>query len=120
MADELGGYLLVAVAFLSLSVAEAHGAYHRVELVQARLAFRIRTGLQLAFDVVALAACAILLWQLSRLVLNSWRSEDVAPTPLLTPLWLPQATMPIGAALLCYALLRTVAHKLRRLREAVR
>ena len=32
--DEVGGYLLVAMTFLSMSVAEAHGAFHRVELVQ--------------------------------------------------------------------------------------
>ena len=35
--DEVGGYLLVALTFLSMSVAEAHGAFHRVELVQSRL-----------------------------------------------------------------------------------
>ncbi len=35
--DEIGGYLLVALTFLSMSVAEAHGAFHRVELIQSRL-----------------------------------------------------------------------------------
>src|SRR5665647_2052131 len=31
--DEIGGYLLVAMTFISMSVAEAHGAFHRVELI---------------------------------------------------------------------------------------
>ena len=35
--DEVGGYLLVALTFLSMSVAEAHGAFHRVELIQSKL-----------------------------------------------------------------------------------
>src|SRR5918912_158580 len=88
VADEVGGYLLVAVSFLSLSVAQAHGAYHRVELVQARLSPRARLISEILFDLASLAASGILTWQLTRLCLNSWRAEDVAPTPLLTPLWL--------------------------------
>ncbi|MGI8478067.1 MAG: TRAP transporter small permease [Thermomicrobiales bacterium] len=114
--DEVGGYLLVAVTFLSLSVAEAHGAYHRVELVQARLGPRARLVSQIVFDVMSLLAAAILTWQLTRLALNSWRAEDVAPTPLQTPLWLPQSTMGIGSTVLCLALVRTILVKLRRLR----
>ena len=120
VADEVGGYLLVAVSFLSLSVAQAHGAYHRVELVQARLSRRARLASGILFDLAALAASGILTWQLTRLCLNSWRAEDVAPTPLLTPLWLPQLAMPIGAALVCFTLLRTILLKIRRLRRGPR
>ncbi len=118
--DEIGGYLFVAVSFLSLSVAEAHGAFHRVELVQARLSPRVRLISQIGFDLMALAASVILTWQLGRLVLNSWRSEDVAPTPLLTLLWLPQLSMPIGMAILCAALVRTILAKARRLQPEAR
>jgi TRAP-type C4-dicarboxylate transport system permease small subunit len=120
VADEVGGYLLVAVSFLSLSVAQAHGAYHRVELVQARLSPRARLISEILFDVAALAASGILTWQLTRLCLNSWRAEDVAPTPLLTPLWLPQLVMPIGTALVCVTLARTMLVKFRRIRQEPR
>ena len=114
--DEVGGYLLVAVTFLSMSVAEAHGTFHRVELLQAQLGLRRRLASQIVFELVSLAAVAVLTWQLSRVCLNSWRSEDVAPTPLGTPLWLPQSVMGIGGAALCVALARTIGAKLRRLR----
>jgi TRAP-type C4-dicarboxylate transport system permease small subunit len=120
LADEVGGYLLVAVSFLSLAVAQAHGAYHRVELVQARLSRRARLASGILFDLAALAASGILTWQLARLCLNSWRAEDVAPTPLLTPLWLPQLVMPIGTALVCVTLARTVLVKVRRIRQEPR
>lgn len=113
--DEVGGYLLVAVTFLSLSVSQAHGAYHHVELVQARLSPRARLRSQMLFDVLSLLTCAILTWQLARMNMNSWRSEDFAPTPLGTPLWIPQMVMPIGMALMCLALARTVFVKMRRL-----
>ena len=114
--DEIGGYLLVATTFLSMSVAEAHGAFHRVELIQARLGHAMRMISQIVFDLMSLGAAAIVTWQLTRLTLNSWRAEDVAPTPLQTPLWLPQSTMAIGMALLCFALIRTILAKAKRVR----
>jgi len=112
--DEVGGYILVAVTFLSMSVAEAHGAFHRVELIQAHLKFSTRMIAQIVFDLISLVAASLVTWQLSRLVLNSWHSQDVAPTPLQTPLWLPQSAMAIGMALLCYALIRTILAKVKR------
>jgi TRAP-type C4-dicarboxylate transport system permease small subunit len=117
ISDEIGGYLLVAVAFLSLSVAQAHGAYHQVELVRTRMSPRGRLVAGLLFDALSLLASAILLWQLIRHELSTWRSEDVAPTLLLTPLWIPELVMPVGAAILCLTLVRTIAGKARRLRD---
>lgn len=114
--DEIGGYLLVAMTFLSMSVAEAHGTFHRVELLQARLGNSARLVSQIVFDLMSLAATGFVTWQLTRLTMNSWRAEDVAPTPLQTPLWLPQGTMAIGMALLAVALVRTIVAKARRLR----
>jgi TRAP-type C4-dicarboxylate transport system permease small subunit len=115
--DEVGGYLLVALTFLSMSVAESHGGFHRVELVQMRLSPRLRIVSQIVFDGMALAASVLVSWQLIRLALNSWHSEDVAPTPLGTPLWLPQVSMGLGMVLLCLALLRTIATKVNYLRK---
>ncbi|MBC7438144.1 MAG: TRAP transporter small permease, partial [Bdellovibrionales bacterium] len=109
--SEIGGYLLVAVTFLSMSVAEAHGGFHRVELVQARMSQRARIKLQILFDGFSLAACLLIAWQLWRLARNSWNSGDVAPTPLQTPLWLPQIVMGIGMSFLCLALLRSAYAK---------
>jgi TRAP-type C4-dicarboxylate transport system permease small subunit len=116
--DEVGGYLLVALTFLSMPVAEAHGAFHRVELVQSKLSPSARIISQIVFDLMSLIASGLITWQLTRLVLNSWRAEDVAPTPLQTPLWVPQASMAIGMALLCFALIRTMIAKARHLRRS--
>ena len=118
--DEVGGYLLVALTFLSMSVAESHGGFHRVEFVQMRLSPRMRIVSQIVFELMSLAATALVTWQLFRLAMNSYRTEDVAPTPLATPLWMPQIWMGIGMALLCLALLRTIAAKLRHLRAGDR
>ena len=49
----------------------------------------------LLFDVLSLLFCVVLLWQLTRFVAASYRSEDAASTLLGTPLWIPQALMPV-------------------------
>jgi TRAP-type C4-dicarboxylate transport system permease small subunit len=115
--DEVGGYLLVALTFLSMSVAESHGGFHRVEFVQMRLSPRMRLISQIVFELMSLAASTLVTWQLIRLAMNSYRSEDVAPTPLATPLWMPQTSMGIGMALLCLALVRTIMAKVAVLRQ---
>ncbi len=69
-----------------------------MQFVQARLSPRLRALSHLLFDMLSLLFCLVLLWQLTRFVLQSYRSGDVAPTLLATPLWIPQALMPIGIA----------------------
>ena len=39
--DELVGYLLVGISFLSLALCQSRGAFHRVEMVQMRLGPRV-------------------------------------------------------------------------------
>jgi TRAP-type C4-dicarboxylate transport system permease small subunit len=118
--DELGGYLLVALTFMSFSVAHTHEEFHRVNFLQKRLTPIANQILQLAFDALSLVASAIVSWQLFRVAGNSWRSEALAPTPLLTPLWIPQITMGIGMTLFCAALARTIVARIRRIRAITR
>jgi TRAP-type C4-dicarboxylate transport system permease small subunit len=115
--DEVGGYLLVAISFLSLSIAQSSGAFHHVELVQVNLGTRARLLSGVVFDLLSLGACVIVTWQLVILEMNSWQTGDAAATPLGTPLWLPQLVMPVGAALFCIAIARSIVRKLRLLQR---
>jgi TRAP-type C4-dicarboxylate transport system permease small subunit len=116
ISDELGGYMLVVITFLSLSVCQINDSFHHVELVQARLSPRGRAVSHVIFDLLSLAFCLLLLWQLFRFELSSWRFDDKAPTYLATPLWMPRLVMVLGAAALCFSVLRTLAADLRKLR----
>ena len=58
IADELGGYMLVVMTFVSLSVCQVNGAFHQVELVQARLTPRGRALSAAIFDVLAFGFAA--------------------------------------------------------------
>jgi TRAP-type C4-dicarboxylate transport system permease small subunit len=117
VSDEVGGYMLVVITFLSLPVCQVHGSFHQVELVQARLSPRARALSQLIFGLLALAACVLLAWQFIRLELSSWRFGDVAPTYLATPLWLPRLPMALGMLALCFSLIRILLAQARRWRQ---
>ena len=118
VSDELGGYLLVVIAFVSLPVCQVSGTFHRVELVQSRLSPLWRAVSHVIFDLLSFAFCGLLLWQLVRFEMTSFRFGDRAPTYLATPLWIPQAVMMLGAAALCFSMVRTLAADIARLREA--
>ena len=116
--EELGGYIIVAISFLSLPVCQVYRSYHHVQIVQARLSPRMRALSHVLFDVLSLAFCLLMVWQLTRFVLQTHRAEDVAPTLLATPLWLPQAIMPIGALAASVSLLRSLIGNVRRFAAA--
>jgi TRAP-type C4-dicarboxylate transport system permease small subunit len=105
MSDEVGGYILVGLTFVSMPVCQRSGAFHKVMFFQARLSPKPRAMLNLAFDIICFTCCALLVWKLTVQVLESWQSDAVAPTPLATPLWIPQFFMPLGCLLLAIVLL---------------
>lgn len=120
MADEVGGYLLVAISFLSLAVCHVSGSFHHLELLQPRLSPRGRAIWSVIFDALSLACTLVIFWQLCRLEMQSWVYGDVAPTELQTPLWLPRITMPLGMFGLGLVLLRSLIESLKALGEVLR
>jgi TRAP-type transport system small permease protein len=108
ISDELGGYMLVTITFLSLPVCQATDSFHHVEFVQQRLSPRARAISHIIFDVLSLGFCALLTWQLIRFEMSSWRFNNHAPTYLATPLWIPQIAMLAGATALGVSVLRTL------------
>jgi TRAP-type C4-dicarboxylate transport system permease small subunit len=117
MSEELGGYIIVGITFLSLPVCQVYRSYHHVQFIQSRLSPRLRAVSHLLFDLLSLGFCGVLIWQLTRFELQSWRSGDVAPTLLATPLWIPRLLMPIGSVAAAVSLLRSAALNLRRCRQ---
>jgi TRAP-type C4-dicarboxylate transport system permease small subunit len=118
VSDEIGGYMLAAITFLSLSVCQVNDSFHHVELIQARLSPRSRAISNLVFDTLTLAFAVLLFWHYVRLELSSYRFGERAPTMLETQLWIPRLVMAIGAAALCLAVVRTIMLHVRRLRDA--
>jgi TRAP-type C4-dicarboxylate transport system permease small subunit len=94
--DELSGYMLVAVACLSLAPALRSGSFFKVEFLFARLPLRARRVLLVFFDLLSLLFTAVLEFELIRLIASSFAERALASTMLATPLWIPQLLMPVG------------------------
>lgn len=120
VSNELGGYALVAITFLTLASGQFHHAYHRVHFLEHRLSERGKAMLRLVFDLASTVVTLVLLLEMIRFEWITWQSGDVSATVLLTPLWIPRLSMPIGCAVLAWAMLRTVAGDVKRLRAAGR
>ena len=118
VSDELGGYMLVVITFVSLPVCQVNDSFHHVEFVQSRLSARGRAISHVVFDLLSLAFCGALLWQLIRFEMSSWRFDDRAPTYLATPLWIPRLAMAVGAAALLFSMARTLAADIARLKRS--
>src|SRR5215510_13428364 len=116
ISDELGGYMLVVITFISLPVCQINDSFHHVELVQSRLSPLGRAVSHVIFDLLSFTFCVLLLWQLTRFELSSFRFGDRAPTYLATPLWIPQAVMALGVAAMCFSMVRTLAANVARVR----
>ena len=104
LSEEFGGYLLVTVSFLSLAGCAMHNSFHQVELFTSRLSVQHNRVLMVIFILIALATSLILDYHLINFVIASYVRNDLAPTLLETPLWIPRLVMPLGITLLCMAL----------------
>src|SRR5580698_10467238 len=81
--------MLIVIGVVSLPVCQINDSFHHVELVQSRLSPFARAVSHVIFDLLSLVFCALLLWQLARFEISSFRFGDRAPTYLATPLWIP-------------------------------
>jgi TRAP-type transport system small permease protein len=113
--DELVGYLLVGISFLSLALCQSRGAFHRVEMVQMRLGPRGQAVSALVFDILSFGYVGLTGWYFLQFVMSSYRREAVASTALGTPLWIPETVMVVGAALLLVMLGKAVVEDVRKL-----
>lgn len=120
VSNEIGGYALVAITFLSLASGQLGHAYHRVHFVEHRLSPVGRAWLRFAFDAASLVLTVVLLAEFIRFEWITWNSGDVAPTALMPPLWIPRAVMPLGMLMLTWAMLATVRGDWRRIQAARR
>jgi TRAP-type C4-dicarboxylate transport system permease small subunit len=113
--DELVGYLLVGVSFLSLALCQSRGAFHRVEMVQMRLGPRGQAVSALVFDLLSFAYVALTDWYFLQFVMSSYRREAMASTVLSTPLWIPESAMIVGATLLLVMLGKAIVEDVRKI-----
>lgn len=110
--EELVGYLMAAFTLLGLAHTFRHGTLLRVEVLYERLSARGRARADVAFDLAAVVFLAILEYQLVRLVVTSHRREVVSVTMMSFPVWIPQAVLAAGGAVLLLTVLNSLVQGL--------
>lgn len=98
--EELAGYLVVGLTLLGASLSLRSNSLFQVGFVLQSLPAAVQRLLNLVFMLLSLGVCGVLIWQTFRLVMSSYARGNVAPTTLMTPLWIPQLLVPLGLSMI--------------------
>ncbi|MGH8766372.1 MAG: TRAP transporter small permease subunit [Burkholderiales bacterium] len=115
--DEIGGYLMALIVAIGFSCALYADAHIRIDILLPRLPRRVTLWLNAATQAALAGFAVFLVWHGCSVLTASYRLKSVAPTPLLTPLAVPQA---LWLAALLLFLAAALACFVRDLRIAVR
>jgi TRAP-type C4-dicarboxylate transport system permease small subunit len=104
-ADDIVAWLCAASAFLALGHTFRRGELVRIGLLVDHLPLRARRPLALAALAVAVVFVGYMLYAVVRFVFESWQFNEVAQGLIQIPIWIPQMSFVLGAAILFVAVL---------------
>jgi TRAP-type C4-dicarboxylate transport system permease small subunit len=100
IADEYSAYFFVGCTFLGFSYSFRQGHFLRVSILVNRFSLKTKSILQVMAAVLGFGLSAVVTYEVTMLTMVSIRFNSVSIQPSATPLWLPQALMPLGMAVL--------------------
>ena len=103
--NDVVSWLCAAAAFLAMAHAFKHGDFVRVTLLLDKLAPRARYVFELFSLIVAAAAIGYLAFWAARFTWESWKFNEIATNMVVIPMWIPQLSFVVGAALFLLAVL---------------
>jgi TRAP-type C4-dicarboxylate transport system permease small subunit len=104
-ADELSGYMLVAVTFLAGAEALRRGQFVRVTFVFDRLSAKRRKQVRLATDILTLLFIAVAYFYSWPMIISSYQSGMVSRSVLEIPIYLTQISVVLGLTFVTIRLL---------------
>ena len=103
--DDIVAWLCAASAFLALGYTFRHGELVRVGLIIERLPQRVRRKTELATLGLALLVVGYIVYAALRFAYESWQFQEVAQGLIQIPIWIPQMSFVVGAAVFFVAVL---------------
>lgn len=104
-ADDIVAWLCAGSAFLALGYTFRHGDLVRVSLLLNRFAPRARRRAEAACLLGAALVVGYIAWAACSFVYESWKFQELAQGLIQIPIWIPQTTLVLGAAILEVAVL---------------
>lgn len=110
--DEFGGYVLAMLAAFGFAHTWLERSHTRVEILLEKAKPPLRPILDL-FAVLSLTAMALFMaWRAWSTLLESLEYGSLSGTPMMTPLWQPQALWVAGLSFFAIVALATAIHAL--------
>ena len=103
--NDVVAWLCAAAAFLGMAYSFRNGDFVRVTLLLESVPAKVRRWLEVASLAVATVAIAYLGWWAARFTYESWEFNDIAGNMVPIPVWIPQLSFVVGAAILVVAVL---------------
>jgi C4-dicarboxylate transporter, DctQ subunit len=103
---EISVYLIMASGFLGLAPALAGNNHISVDLITSKLSPKRNKVLHTFTSVIGLIFCLILTISSADMVLVSYEINSLSTSTLRIPLFIPQAAIPVGSALIVLEFLR--------------
>ena len=98
--NEVSVYLILISAFLGLSPALAAGKHISVDLVTSKLSKQTNKVLGIIISILGMVFSLVFLVTSAEMALNSYQLNMLSTSTLRIPLYIPQASLPIGFAIL--------------------
>lgn len=111
IADEMCGYLNVAVVFLGLAYTMQQGGFIRVELLYNRFNRRLRRVADALSVLLSFAYVCIVAFYMIKYVIYSYHNDIRSAELTQTPLFVPQIVLAVGAILLAIYLSKYIVNK---------
>ncbi len=103
--NDVVAWLCAAAAFFGMAYSFRNGDFVRVTLVLESVPPAVRRVLEVVSLAIAALAVGYLGFWAARFTYDSWRFNDIANNMVAIPLWIPQMSFVIGAALFVVAVL---------------
>jgi TRAP-type C4-dicarboxylate transport system permease small subunit len=110
--EEMGGYLLVLIAYLGMAETLKQGRHISVDLISRRLPGKVRAWLDMGLSLMGLMALIVVIWRSVVMVYGSYAGNVIIPGIFLTPVYLPQILVVIGLAALALQCIVSLCSKI--------
>lgn len=107
---EISGYLVIVSGFLGFASALAHDKHICVDLLTAKLPEKLRIPLGMTVSVVGLFFSYVLFIEGLDMTITSYEMMRTSTSTLRIPLYIPHASVPIGALLLLLQFVRKIIY----------
>lgn len=105
---EISTYCVLIAGFLGMGVAYAGKKHIHVDIFVSKMSPKTLTYVEVLTSLIGIFYSFIFMIYSWDMAMLSLEMNNSAPTTLGTPLWIPQLSMPIGFAVLCLQIIRTL------------